>query len=606
MAEPSSERPEGIKPDEISKRIRTARENIELWNLTDTHLWLAFRDEFRDFTEHHLNAANRWELTGFRTLLRKRGVWVEVDRIEPAAALMNTLKEEEQAQWSPEEVERCRRREEFVSKELSEYVDELRIMEKEGRSGFPRRKGDNRRSSIRWAPNLDEESPGQQEHLEKERRRQQYEGRQRQQLDPLAEEEDSSQQGYMQPPPPPGGFSSHTPAPHGHMPPPPPPPGGFSPTPAPQGYMQPPPPPPPGGFSSPTPGPHGFSSPAPSSFRNDIAALAKLYTSEAKYNGDKDSFDLKLEIFHDLCRKAVVPEEAKMMAFSLMLKGRALKFYYDNFKNSTGLTLNQICYAFKANFEGEEYQVGVLNRWNSLTLRSVMNKNEGKSMADCFELLLDELRDLQHGLSQNFQNDDTMHNKLNLACRKMDACKLACFKPARSLAGLINDLRSSIATYNDRETESGAYFESDAAYFTDRRYRNAPRYRNDRQKMITDRAESPDRTDRPTTTPFDRGKKKYKCFICGKEGCWSSNHTTDEKRDSLLRLRDRINWRVNDEFDRQASQYLARYEGPQEDVEEISRFFTSDDCRSPDDIQIRNEQFIVDGDYNLIYWRGDD
>lgn len=58
--------------------------------------------------------------------------------------------------------------------------------------------------------------------------------------------------------------------------------------------------------------------------------------------------------------KATVPEEAKMMAFSLMLKSRALKFYYDNFKNSAmaGLILSQICHAIKANFEGEEYRMG--------------------------------------------------------------------------------------------------------------------------------------------------------------------------------------------------------------------------------------------------------
>lgn len=196
---------------------------------------------------------------------------------------------------------------------------------------------------------------------------------------------------------------------------------------------------------------------------------------------------------------------------------------------------------------------GIINRWDSLTLRSVIEKNVEKSMLDCLDLLIDELRDLQHGLDAELQTDRFMHNKLVLACRSIEACKYACYKPAHSTAGLINDLRSSIATQNDHATttESGAYF-------TDRRYHRS-RYNRptgtSSQKMLTDRADHP--TDRSTTTPFDRWKKDYKRFVCGKE----AKHTRDERHESMLRLRDRINWRVNDEFERQASQYLTEYEG---------------------------------------------
>ena len=50
----------------------------------------------------------------------------------------------------------------------------------------------------------------------------------------------------------------------------------------------------------------------------ELSNLAKMYTDEAKYSGENNSF--KLTIFHDICARADVPYEAKMKAFSTMLE----------------------------------------------------------------------------------------------------------------------------------------------------------------------------------------------------------------------------------------------------------------------------------------------
>ena len=101
-------------------------EAIERWDLTDFHLWGAYKDEFRDFTEDHFKAVRKIELAGLRACLRRRGVWVQIDgRISAAKALTNTLEEEYQTQWSTEEVLNVYMREEFVSKELSEFVAKI-------------------------------------------------------------------------------------------------------------------------------------------------------------------------------------------------------------------------------------------------------------------------------------------------------------------------------------------------------------------------------------------------------------------------------------------------------------------------------------------------
>jgi hypothetical protein len=202
----------------------------------------------------------------------------------------------------------------------------------------------------------------------------------------------------------------------------------------------------------------------------ELTTLDKIYTDERKYSGENDNFDFKLVIFHDLCRKAGVTEELKPMAYSTMLTGLALDHFYANLKNAIQtIPFSQMCDATRNYFEGPEYKRSILSKWNSTTLRSVMDRNTGKPTRDCLQLLIKELRHLQHGLAQNLQTDDFLHNKLILACQNMPACQYACFKPADSLAGLINDLQASIATYESSH-------ESTQAFFTDRRFhRQRPR-----------------------------------------------------------------------------------------------------------------------------------
>src|ERR1700721_4148183 len=86
--------------------------------------------------------------------------------------------------------------------------------------------------------------------------------------------------------------------------------------------------------------------------------------------------------------------------------------------------------------------------------------------------------------------DKFLHNKLIIACQDLEACKYACYKPAESVAGLINDLQSSITTYEatSRPQDTQAFttnlqpkgynqqkdFEPTDAYFTDRRFYHRP------------------------------------------------------------------------------------------------------------------------------------
>ena len=93
-----------------------------------------------------------------------------------------------------------------------------------------------------------------------------------------------------------------------------------------------------------------------------------------------------------------------------MLWGIALNFYYKN--KATYTTFDDIYNAIHNHFEGPEYKHRILMKWNAITLKTVIIKNESKSTEDCLQLLLNDLRHLQHSLDTNLHNDDFLHNKL--------------------------------------------------------------------------------------------------------------------------------------------------------------------------------------------------
>jgi hypothetical protein len=49
--------------------------------------------------------------------------------------------------------------------------------------------------------------------------------------------------------------------------------------------------------------------------------------------------------------------------------------------------------------------------------------------------------------------------------------------------------------------------------------------------------------------------------VCNKEGCWSSNHSKEEREESRKRFKAKFNQR----FDKYARQYVANYEGADDD-----------------------------------------
>ena len=102
--------------------------------------------------------------------------------------------------------------------------------------------------------------------------------------------------------------------------------------------------------------------------------------------GKETVFDYKYGIFIDLCEKAELPKEMYFKAFSIMLKGAALKHYYTTCKSNPRMTqLADLCYSIRNTFEGPEYKRSMLTKWNELSLHQIIEKNSDKDIETCLQ-----------------------------------------------------------------------------------------------------------------------------------------------------------------------------------------------------------------------------
>jgi hypothetical protein len=218
-----------------------------------------------------------------------------------------------------------------------------------------------------------------------------------------------------------------------------------------------------------------------------------------------------------MCNRADVSQSAKLKAFLIMLKDLTLDYYYSNMFTITiaVITFDEVCFSMRNYFEDAEYRRDILFKWNNLKLKSIMTSNEDKSVEECVQLLIKQLRHLQHDLNSKLRSEKFIHNKLINACQDVFVCQYVCFKPRDSLIDLINDLRSSIIIY--QKTNSSNFIETFETFFIDRRY-----HKN--LSLRTDNSSSRINQDRRHLY-----LSKKKCFVCHKEECWSTKHWKDER-----------------------------------------------------------------------------
>jgi len=98
--------------------------------------------------------------------------------------------------------------------------------------------------------------------------------------------------------------------------------------------------------------------------------VVKIYTDDQKYSGVNKSFNYKLRIFYDICKRSGLPPVGYAKAFLTMLKGLTQDNYY-NYELS-GRPFSNICTYFCDFFKGPSYHYKNLNVWNATILPTII------------------------------------------------------------------------------------------------------------------------------------------------------------------------------------------------------------------------------------------
>jgi hypothetical protein len=304
---------------------------------------------------------------------------------------------------------------------------------------------------------------------------------------------------------------------------------------------------------------HTIQYPGQSNLAKTISEIGKIYSDGQKYDGSNGAFDHKLTIFLDICKRVELPEEALQKAFPTMLKGAAEDHYYTNMLSK--MTWETACNHIRNYYEGTAFHRKNLDKWNSITLSTIIAENPEKDTLQCVMLLIDTLRKLQYGLEVSLRIEPLLHTKVVTACQGHVACRYAVSDPPARFGDLINKLQSSVTTYEKEQSLNSS------TYYTDRQYKSS----NDHSH---------------SHRPYARlhtDKRKNTCWICGKPDCRSWKHTQKEQDDAKQQYRDRkiqynkLNPKVRNfesRFNKIYRQHVMDFEGDGSD-DELPEIFDS-------------------------------
>lgn len=143
-----------------------------------------------------------------------------------------------------------------------------------------------------------------------------------------------------------------------------------------------------------------------------------------------------------------------------------------------------------------------------MNLMEIHAKNADELLLTIFNKMVARLQNLQLCMPRTFHSDALLEDRLLNACSGVDACRLARWKMAPTLMGVIPDLQTSISTHCSETLPTN----STALAISPTRFRNY---------------------DSPTWRGRRGHKSARKCLVCKKSGCWSTNHTQEDLTKAL-------------------------------------------------------------------------
>ncbi|KAF1936620.1 hypothetical protein EJ02DRAFT_438422 [Clathrospora elynae] len=183
--------------------------------------------------------------------------------------------------------------------------------------------------------------------------------------------------------------------------------------------------------------------------------------------------------------------------------------------------------------------------WTTTLFVKVQRENPDKSLHKVLDIMLDKLQLCQRALGQQYIREYTLQTTVITACQGVKELEMALYKPPLECEALFGDLQSSIKS-SLAMTVSVNFMDGDLEnqYYLDRRYSNtSSRRMQGNYNLRSGRGRFNCRNGKFTHglgggqqhsggNPQTSLQSNKKCYICGKTGCWSTNHTLEERRSS--------------------------------------------------------------------------
>ncbi|KAM4063433.1 hypothetical protein HRG_013955 [Hirsutella rhossiliensis] len=279
--------------------------------------------------------------------------------------------------------------------------------------------------------------------------------------------------------------------------------------------------------------------------------FSKLWDRKLNYSGDAyDILDDKIRYFLDACLTASIKPSQFHALFSNILTKRAKNFFVHQVSRDS--TFAEMYQKMKQHFDTEVNRQQYHTDWTSINFTQLRKESPEKPLCEILQALLDKLQLCQRALGNSYGGEDQLISTTIRACRGVPELEFALFVPAKTFEGLSSQLRSSLTTVSQRQPgQPSQYLQDQDQFFTDRRYQH----------------------------PADKRKKWTKrCYVCGKEGCFSTKHPDDERKRAKERYLRERGFHGQKSSSRPFTTFLADYEGdPDEDQTSDSADDDSDD-----------------------------
>lgn len=260
-----------------------------------------------------------------------------------------------------------------------------------------------------------------------------------------------------------------------------------------------------------------------------IVQFQKAWRKENNYSGKPyDLLTDKVRIFSDLCRRLGIKESQYQDIFPDILEGRASTHYIYNI--GPGLPWRVLYDKLNVHFNTNVNHNQYWTDWTTLSFARCKQENPDKDLHAVLEIMIDKITLAQRALGPSFAGEVQLHTAVVRACRGQPELEQALFSLKPTCEALFSDLRSAIQITADRQAFQ--FTQDHESYYTDRRY--IPTNKNGYQ-----RNHAKPKQGKPTRTFVPRlggpsqqaAREGKRCFVCHKEGCWSSNHPrTDQTR----------------------------------------------------------------------------